>query len=268
MAERTPVEKQAAEASRYLRSLIPFRVKTGIILGSGLGVVRKAFETVRAIPYGKIPYFPVSTVPGHRGQLVLGKRGKNRVLIMEGRVHRYEGYPYQVVTFPVRVLRTLGVSIMIISNAAGAISGRLQPGDIMLIEDHIDLMWKGVPGISTGPQVMHKPYYSRKLLDLASDVAVAEGISAKKGVLIATTGPSYETGSEVDFARKAGADAATMSTIPEVTLCHELGMSVLGLSLITNVAGTHGGGHQQVIDFAEKGSRNLRRLMLGVIDRL
>ena len=103
---------------------------------------------------------------------------------------------------------------------------------------------------------------------MAADVAVAAGIKATRGVLIASTGPSYETLSEVDFARKAGADAATMSTIPEVTLCRQMGIAVMGMSLITNVAGTHGGGHQQVIDFAEKGSRNLRRLILGVIDRL
>jgi purine-nucleoside phosphorylase len=266
--EPTHIEAQAAEAAAYLKATMPFRVRTGIILGSGLGIVRRAFETVHTVPYEKIPHFPVSTVQGHSGRLVLGKLGRKHIFIMEGRVHRYEGYPYRLVTFPVRVLRRLGVGLMIISNAAGAVSKRFKPGDIMLIEDHIDLMWKGVPGISKGPQAVHKPYYSSRLLDIAAEVAVAEGVKAGRGVLIARTGPSYETVSEVDFSRKVGADAATMSTIPEVTLCRQLGIAVLGLSVITNVAGTHGGGHEAVIDFAEKGSRDLRRLILGVLDRV
>jgi purine-nucleoside phosphorylase len=149
------------EASRYLKRAIPSRVKMGIVLGSGLGGVRRAFETVRVFPYGEIPHFPVSTVKGHRGQLVLGKRRKHRVLIMEGRVHRYEGYSVSRVTFPIRVLRNLGVSVMVITNASGSVSDRFKPGDIMLIEDHIDLMWKGVHGLSRGPQAVRSRFCSQ-----------------------------------------------------------------------------------------------------------
>jgi purine-nucleoside phosphorylase len=262
------VETRAEEAARYLRRSMPARVKTGIVLGSGLGGVRKAFETLDVFPYQSIPNFPVSTVRGHSGRLVLGKHNRARVIIMEGRVHRYEGYSFNQVTFPVRVFRELGVSMMIITNAAGSISNRLAPGDIMLIEDHVDLMWTGVPGLTKAPQAIHKPYYSKRLLDLADRVAVEVGIPAKRGVLVAGTGPSYETPAEVSFSRKIGGDAATMSTIPEVTLCHQLGMAVLGVSVITNVAASHGGGHEEVIGFARKGSHHLKRLILGVIDSM
>jgi purine-nucleoside phosphorylase len=129
-------------------------------------------------------------------------------------------------------------------------------------------MWKGVSELSTGPQVMHRPYYSSRLIGLADEVAVARGIRVRRGVLLATTGPSYETPSEVEFARQVGADAATMSTVPEVTLCHELGIAVLGMSLITNVAASHTGGHDAVVGFAEKGSHDLQALVIGVIDAI
>lgn len=263
-----PVDSRAEEAAEYLRKSLPLRPKTGIVLGSGLGKAREAFTPVGTFAYRDIPHFPVSTVRGHEGRLIVAKRGRRGVILMDGRVHRYEGYSQSTVTFPVRVFRKLGVSAMIITNAAGSVSSRLTPGDIMLIEDHIDLMWTGVSELSKGPQVMRRPYYSRRLTDLADDVATANGIPVKKGVLFATTGPSYETPSEVEFARKAGADAATMSTIPEVTLCHQLGIAVLGMSLITNVAASHMGGHEEVVGFAEKGSRQLRTILAGVIDAI
>jgi purine-nucleoside phosphorylase len=268
MPSKGLVDSWADEAAEYLRKSIPFATRTGVVLGSGLGTVREAFKTVRTFAYSDIPHFPVSTVRGHQGRLILAKRGRHGVLIMDGRVHRYEGYSFGTVTFPVRVFRRLGVSAMIITNAAGSISARFAPGDIMLIEDHIDLMWEGVSDLSSGPQVMHKPYYSRRLIGLAGEVGVANGITVKKGVLLATTGPSYETRSEVEFARKTGADAATMSTIPEVTLCHQLGIAVLGMSLVTNVAASHMGGHEEVVGFAEKGSRDLQTIITGVIDAI
>jgi purine-nucleoside phosphorylase len=257
-------ETEIAEACEYLSRRVPYRPRLGIILGSGLGGVRSAFRTVRAFPYRDIPHFPVSTVHGHRGELVLGERGALRAWIMDGRVHLYEGRDLARVTFPVTVLARLGAGTMIITNAAGAVSGRLLPGDIMLIEDHMDLMWKGVPGLTDRPQVRHRPYYSRRMLDLAERMAREKRVRAVRGVLLATTGPSYETPSEVEFARKIGADAATMSTIPEVTVCHRLGVAVLGMSLITNVAAHPKGGHEEVLVSARRGSRNLEKLILAV----
>jgi purine-nucleoside phosphorylase len=148
------------------------------------------------------------------------------------------------------------------------VSPRVRPGDVMLIDDHIDLIWRGVTEVSPGPQALRRPYYSKRMTDLAEEVARTKGIAAKRGVLLATTGPQYETKREVEFARKMGADSVTMSTVPEVTVCHELGISVIGLSLITNVAASHAGGHAQVIGFAETASRNLRELVLGVLDAI
>jgi purine-nucleoside phosphorylase len=206
----------------------------------------------------------VSTVHGHRGELVLAERRGLRAWIMDGRVHIYEGGGIGRVTLPAAVLARLGAGTMIITNAAGAVSDGLSPGDIMLIEDHIDLMWKVVPGFGDRPQVHHRPYYSRRLLDLAERMARKEGVNAARGVLLAATGPAYETRSEVEFARKIGADAATMSTIPEVTMCHRLGVAVLGMSLITNVAAHPKGGHEEVLASARRGSRNLEKLILAV----
>lgn len=261
-------EERVEEARRFLASGAPFRVRTGLILGSGLGVVREAFRTARAVSYREIPHFPVSTVRGHRGELVFASRGQTKLIILDGRVHRYEGYSWDQVTFPARVLAALGVRTLIVTNASGAVSARMKPGDVMVLKDHIDLIWKGTTDLSRRPTVVRRPYYSERLSELALDVALAQGISARRGVLLGSTGPAYETTSEVEFARQMGADAVTMSTVPEVTVCHELGVTVLGLSLVTNVAASHAGGHEKVIDFAAKAGRNLRTLVLGVLEAL
>jgi purine-nucleoside phosphorylase len=258
------VDNEIKAAADYLSRAVGYRAKLGLVLGSGLGGVRRAFRTVRAFPYRDIPGFPVPTVHGHKGDLVLGTRGKVRAWIMDGRVHLYEGHGHRRVTFPVRVLARMGVRTMIITNAAGAVNPKLSPGDIMLIEDHIDLMWSGVPGIAGGPRAIHRPYYSRRMLDLAEGIAAEKGVRAKRGVLLAAGGPSYETRSEVEFARKIGADAATMSTIPEVTICHHIGVTVLGMSLITNVAAQSKGGHDDVLVSARRGSKNLEKMILAL----
>lgn len=258
------VREAAAHLARGLRS----RARFGIVLGSGLGEVRSAFRIKRRVGYGDIPNFPVSTVAGHRGELLLGERGRKRAWIMDGRVHRYEGHSFSRITLPVRVLAALGVRTMIITNSAGGVGPGIEPGDLMLIDDHINLLWGSLQELSHRPAVVHKPYYSSKLIKLAEDVARREGVAVKKGTLLATTGPTYETRAEVGFVRGVGADAVSMSTVPEVTVCHQLGVSVLGVSLITNLAAHHGGGHEKVIDFAARASKNLRKLISGVIDAL
>lgn len=257
-------ENEISAASGYLRQRVPYSPGLAIILGSGLGGVRKAFRTVCAFPYRSIPHFPVSTVHGHRGELVLASRGGLKAWIMDGRVHVYEGGDPGRVTLPAQVLARLGAGTMIITNAAGAVSDRLSPGDIMLIEDQIDLMWRGVFGMTGLPDVRHRPYYSRRMLDLAEGMAREKRVPASRGVLLAATGPAYETRAEVEFARKVGADAATMSTIPEVTVCHRLGVTILGMSLITNVAARPEGGHEEVLVAARRGSKNLEKLILAV----
>jgi purine-nucleoside phosphorylase len=261
-------ETQITAAAAHLARSVPHLAGLGIVLGSGLGGVRKAFRTVRAFPYRELPHFPVSTVHGHRGELVLAKRGKVDAWIMDGRVHLYEGHDLFRVTFPIRVLASLGVGMVIVTNAAGAVSDRFSPGDLMLIESHIDLMWKVVPGVTNRSHMRRLPYYSKRMLDLAERVARENGVCVKRGVLLAATGPSYETRSEVKFARKIGADAVTMSTIPEVTVCHQLGVTVLGMSLVTNVAARPKGGHEEVLMSARRGSKRLEKLILAVAGRL
>jgi purine-nucleoside phosphorylase len=261
-------EREVGEAAAFLGRGLTSRPRIGVVLGSGLGPVRAAFRIRRRYDYGGIPNFPVSTVAGHRGELLLGERGRHRVWIMDGRVHRYEGHSFTRVTLPVRVLAGLGVRTMIITNSAGGVGPGIEPGDLMLIEDHIDLLWGNLRDLSHSPATVHKPYYSPGLMELASRIALREGVRIKKGVLLATTGPSYETRAEVEFVRSSGADAVSMSTVPEVTVCHQLGISVLGISLITNLAASHGGGHQKVIDFAAGASENLGRVISGVIDAL
>jgi purine-nucleoside phosphorylase len=261
-------ETEIAEAAAFLRKGLESRARFAVVLGSGLGRTRSAFRIMKRIDYADIPNFPASTVAGHRGELLLGERGGRKVWIMDGRVHRYEGHSFYRITLPVRVLGALGVRTMIITNSAGGVGPGIEAGDLMLIEDHIDLIWGGLRELSQESAVTRKPYYSRSLIDLAEQVALRAGLAVKRGVLLATTGPTYETRAEADFTRKAGADAVSMSTVPEVTVCHHLGIGVLGVSLITNLAAHHVGGHQKVIDFAAVAGKNLSTLVSGVIDAL
>lgn len=265
---RGPAEHEIEEAAAYLRKNLAARARFGIVLGSGLGEVRSAFRIKGRVDYSRIPHFPASTVAGHRGELLLAERGRKKAFIMDGRVHRYEGHSFSRITLPVRTLSALGVKTMIITNSAGGVGPDIEPGDLMLIQDHIDLLWGSLKELSHEPAIFHKPYYSKRLMGLAEDVARRAGVGVRKGVLLATTGPTYETRAEVDFVRSVGADAVSMSTVPEVTVCHQLGISVLGISLITNLAAHHGGGHQKVIDFAARASKNLSTVISGVIDAL
>jgi purine-nucleoside phosphorylase len=183
-------------------------------------------------------------------------------------VHRYEGHSFSRITLPVRVLASVGVKTMIITNSAGGVGPGIEAGDLMLIEDHIDLLWGSLRELSHRPGLVHKPYYSARLMDLALEVARREKVPMKKGTLLATTGPTYETRAEVRFVRGVGADAVSMSTVPEVTVCHQLGVSVLGISLITNLAAHHSGGHEKVIDFAARASKNLGKVISGFMDAI
>lgn len=265
---RPPPQSDIREAAAFLSRGLTSRARLGVVLGSGLGEVRSAFRVRRRIDYADIPGFPVSTVAGHRGELLLAERGGRRAWIMDGRVHRYEGHSFSRVTLFVRVLAALGVGTMIITNSAGGVGPGIEAGDLMLIEDHIDLLWGSQRELSHRPAVIHKPYYSPGLIALAEEVARRERVALKKGTLLATTGPTYETRAEARLVRRIGADAVSMSTVPEVTVCHQLGLGVLGISLITNIAAHHGGGHQKVIDFAARASKNLGKVISGVIDAL
>ena len=213
--------------------------KVGIVLGTGLGGLAKEVKAEAVIPYAEIPGFPKSTVESHAGKFILGTLANKKVAAMEGRFHYYEGYTMKQVTFPIRVMKFLGCDFLMISNAAGGLNPDYTAGDIMLIKDHINLLGDnpliGVNDKKLGPRFpdMSEPY-NRQLIELAENIALDENIKLKKGVYAAMTGPSLETAAEYRFLRYIGADAIGMSSIPENIVAIQMGMKVLGLSIITD----------------------------------
>ena len=230
-----------AGAADFIRSKIRERPRIVIVLGSGLGALAGQVEDPVVIPYADIPLFPTSTSPGHAGRLVSGRLAGKPVLFMQGRFHYYEGHSLERIAFPVRVLRRLGVELLIATNAAGGINAAFSPGDFMLISDHINLCGPnpliGPNDESLGPRF---PDLSRawdpRLRDLASRAAADLGMSVRNGVYAWFAGPSFETPAEIRMARVMGADAVGMSTVPEVIAAVHCGIRVLGISCITNMA--------------------------------
>lgn len=228
-------------AADYLRNRLPFFPNLAIILGSGLGGLVDRLDDPVVIPYADIPHFPHSTVAGHAGNLVAGLLRGRRVLVMQGRFHYYEGFSMEDVTFPLYVLRQLGVEQLIVTNAAGGICRDFAPGDLMLISDHINLLGTnpliGPNDETFGPRFPDlSQAYSRRLRQIARDAAQALGLSVQEGVYLAVTGPSFETAAEIRAFSVLGADAVGMSTVPEVITANYLGIEVLGISCITNFA--------------------------------
>ena len=231
-----------------VRARISFQPKVGIILGSGLGVFADIVEQAIVIPYENIPLWPVSTVCGHAGSLVTGKLENQDVLVMQGRVHYYEGYSMAQVGLPVRVMGRLGIQILIVTNAAGAVNADYEPGDLMLIADHLNLI--GMAGLTPlrGPNLDElgprfpdmSRAYDRPLLRLARQAALESGITPHQGVYAGLVGPSFETPADLRFLRLIGADAVGMSTVPEVTAARHSGIRVLGISCISNKANLDG----------------------------
>jgi purine-nucleoside phosphorylase len=235
---------QYVEAADFIRSHTTHRPRLGLILGSGLNPLADEVVGADRIPYGDIPHFPRPGVEGHKGQLVVGQLAGQEVLIMQGRAHAYEGYTLQQVTLPVRVMNELGIGTLILTNAAGGLNPTFHAGDLMLINDHIGLMaiigsnplW-GPNDPTLGPRfpAMNKAY-DPELRALTRRVAAEQGIELREGVYIGLGGPMFETPAEVRFARMIGGDATGMSTVPEVIVARHMGMRVLGISGISNVA--------------------------------
>ena len=228
-----------AEAVAFVRARSALVPDAAIILGTGLGALGAAIEVERAIDYAELPGFPLSTVESHSGRLLLGTLSGKRVVAMQGRFHRYEGYTLQQVTFPVRVLRALGAEVLVVSNACGGIRADWTPGDLMLISDHINLLGDNP---LVGP---HEPEFGARFPDmsapydaalraLAHSVAVKNGITLREGVYAAVAGPNLETAAEYAMLRTIGADVVGMSTVPEVIVAVQSGMRVLGCSIITD----------------------------------
>ncbi|WP_456278441.1 purine-nucleoside phosphorylase [Bacillus sp. AK128] len=236
------MEKSVVEQSaNYIKEKLDKTPKVGLILGSGLGVLAEEIKNQITIPYHEIPEFPVSTVEGHAGQLVIGDLEGVQVVAMQGRFHFYEGYSLHKVTFPVRVMKEIGVETVIVTNAAGGVNTAFNPGDLMLITDHINnmsqnpLIGKNDPEFGVRFPDMSNAYCP-ELQKKAKAVASKLGIDLKEGVYLGNTGPSYETPAEIRMIRKLGGDAVGMSTVPEVIIARHAGLRVLGISCISNMA--------------------------------
>lgn len=264
------------EAVDFIRKSAPSRPEIGVVLGSGLGILATEVENRTMINYSDIPHFPVSTVEGHEGRLVLGRYGGKQVVMMQGRFHFYEGYSMEQVVFPIRVMSRLGIRVLIVTNAAGGINRDFKPGDLMLISDHINLMGTnpliGANDDEAGPRFPDmSEAYDHQICDLAEEIAKRDGLACQKGVYVALTGPSYETPAEIRFLRTIGGDAAGMSTVPEVIVANHAGIRVLGISCVTNMAAgvlPQKLNHQEVMDTANRVRDQFITLVKGVIQEV
>lgn len=244
MVERTAstsLYERAEHANRIIRSRITVEPRIALVLGSGLGGFADDFEESVAIPYEEIPGFVRSTAQGHAGRLVIGKVDSVPVLAMQGRVHYYEGYSLEEVTFPVRTFSLLGIKTLVLTNAAGGINVQLSQGALMVISDHLNLMGvnplRGPNDERFGPRFPDmSAVYSPELQELVVEEAKAINVEVRRGIYGALSGPSYETPAEIHLLRTLGADAVGMSTVPEAIVARHMGLEVLGISCITNMA--------------------------------
>lgn len=225
----------------YIKGKIKNQPEIGIVLGSGLGDFADSIEDKIEIPYTEIPGFPVSTVKGHDGKLIFGKINSKEVCVMKGRIHYYEGYDIKEVVYPIEVLAGLGIKTLILTNAAGGVNTDFEPADLMIINDHINLMGKnqliGPNDEDLGPRFPDMTdLYNKDLIEVAEKSAKKLGIDIQEGVYMYFTGPSYETAAEVRMARILGADAVGMSTVPEAIIARHRGLKILGISTITNMS--------------------------------
>lgn len=231
--------EQIQAATSFLRSRTDFQPQFGIILGTGLSGLADEIEAVEEVDYQLIPHFPVSTVKGHAGKMIFGKLAGANVVAMAGRFHYYEGYSMQQVTFPVRVMKALGVEFLFVSNASGSVNANMEAGDMVFLRDHINLQpdnaLRGPNDERLGirfPDMLHA--YDPALLDLATQIAQANKLRAHRGVYVALPGPNLETPAEYEFMHRIGADVVGMSTVPEVIVARHAGLRVFAVSVVSN----------------------------------
>jgi purine-nucleoside phosphorylase len=270
---------QIDSLTEQIRSQIKIQPKIGFILGSGLGTLAEAVEQAVIIPYQDLPSWPISTVAGHQGKLVIGKLDGHEVLVMQGRAHFYEGYSMAQIGLPIRVMQRLGISTLIVTNAAGAINPNFKPGDLMLITDHLNIIGMAGQTPLRGPNLDElgprfpdmSQAYDRQLCDITKKVASANKITLHEGVYVCLAGPSFETPADLRYLRTIGADAVGMSTVPEVTVARHGNQRVLGISGISNKANLDGNtitSHQEVLAAGELIVPKLEKLIRGVLGRL
>ncbi|WP_172196202.1 purine-nucleoside phosphorylase [Saccharibacillus qingshengii] len=264
------------EAADYIRSQTQLQPEIGLILGSGLGILANLIENPVSIPYEKIPHFPVSTVEGHEGELLIGTIQGRPVVLMKGRFHMYEGYGPEVTAFPVRVMKNLGVSGLLVTNAAGGVNTSFTPGDLMLLSDHLNLTGKS-PLIGPNDSALGVRFpdmseaYSRRLRTVAKEAAAEQNFTFKEGVYAGLLGPSYETPAEIRMLRTLGADAVGMSTVSETIVARHAGLEVLGISCITNMAAgilDQPLSHDEVMETADLVKEKFLGLVLAIIPKM
>lgn len=274
--QQIPLLQNIKEAAGYIREKYPVAPEIGLILGSGLGVLADLVEDAVTIPYEDIPNFPVSTVEGHAGELLLGTIGGRNVLLMKGRFHMYEGYGVDTVSFPVRVMKELGVQKLLVTNAAGGVNTSYSPGDLMVIRDHINFTFRNpLIGPNFGELGVRFPdmseAYSRRLREVAKSVAAEQGLTLQEGVYLGLLGPSYETPAEIRMIRALGGDAVGMSTVSEVLVARHAGIEVLGFSCISNMAAgilDQPLSHEEVIETTERVKQTFLKLIVGIIPKM
>ncbi|WP_110251499.1 purine-nucleoside phosphorylase [Streptohalobacillus salinus] len=267
---------QLHEATAFIKDKLQVTPKVGLILGSGLGMLADEIENPLKIKYDQIPGFPVSTVEGHAGQLVIGELQGVNVIAMQGRFHFYEGYGLDAVTFPVRVMKQLGIEKLFVTNAAGGVNESFEPGNLMLITDHINNTGQNpLMGPNDAEQGVRFPdmsqAYDRKLQAVAKAVARDLSLDLKEGVYVWNTGPTYETPAEIRMLQTVGGDAVGMSTVPEVIVARHAGLEVLGISCISNMAAgilDQPLNHEEVIETTEKVREDFLGFVKTILSRL
>ena len=266
--------EKALESAEYIKTHTKKRPKIAVVLGSGLGKLTADFTDTEELSYKDIPNFPVSTVEGHSGKLIFGKLGNKDIMAMQGRFHYYEGYSMKEVTFPVRVMRELGIKTLFVSNASGGTNADFEIGDLMIITDHINyfpehpLRGKNIPYGPRFPDMSEA--YSKELICKADEIAKEKGIKVQRGVYIGTQGPTFETPAEYKLFHILGADAVGMSTVPEVIVANHCGIKVFGISVITDL-GVEGKivevTHEEVQKAADAAQPKMTTIMRELINR-
>ncbi|NOU89500.1 purine-nucleoside phosphorylase [Paenibacillus sp. LMG 31460] len=275
MSDTSMIQK-IQEAAAFISKETNIKPQIGLILGSGLGVLADLIEQPIVVDYSRIPHFPVSTVEGHAGELVVGTIQGKQVLVMKGRFHAYEGYGAETVSFPVRVMKELGLETLIVTNAAGGINESYQVGDLMVISDHLNLTYRN-PLIGPNDSALGVRFpdmseaYSKRLRKLAHEVAASQNFHLQEGVYVGLLGPNYETPAEIRMFRTLGGDSVGMSTVPEVIVARHAGIEVLGFSCISNMASgilDQPLSHAEVMETTEKVKPKFLKLVLGIIEAL
>ena len=276
MAQDINLLDQIQETSEFIKKRVSNKLpKTAIILGTGLGAVVDHINIEIEIPYGEVPNFPVSTVQGHKGRLIFGTLGNKYIMAMQGRFHYYEGYSMQQVTFPIRVMKALGIKTLFVSNASGGMNPDFKVGDLMVITDHINFFPEHPlhgPNFPTGPRFpdMHQ-VYDPKLIELADTIAEEKNIRLVHGVYVGVQGPTFETPAEYRMYAKLGGQAIGMSTVPEVIVAHHCGIKTFGISVITDLGGFDPPvqvSHEEVQEAANRAQPIMTALISEMIQRL